>query len=61
MMEGCFCACSPAELLWTPHWAESQLVHPHLWLFWLSGQQIAGHILDRDKRRRAEPQYKVQG
>lgn len=35
----------PAKLLWTLHWAKSQLVHPHLWLSWLWELQTAGRIL----------------
>lgn len=35
----------PAERLWTPHWAESRSVRPHLWLFWQLELQTAERIL----------------
>lgn len=40
--------CSPAERLWTPHWAESRSVRPHLWLFWQLELQTAERILEGD-------------
>lgn len=59
MFERCFCVCWPEELPWTPHWAESQLTHPHLWLFWRLVLQIAVHILKERRKKKTKHKLKL--